>query len=159
MMHPESNAQQIRELAAELITRSASLRGSEDLETILPIVQQLKSEVDSTVNRLRAAFDSPEWARWSRQKKGDSAASENPVVASIYEAASSMGVGLEETYKKSLLLSIELEALEEALKTFIPVYRLGAQTFQDHAASEDVIRSACEDIARLLEASFGSAIT
>jgi hypothetical protein len=160
MIQPNSNAQQIRELAAQLIAQSAALRGSEDLEALLPIVQQLKSEVDSTVQRLRDVFDSPEWTRWLRQRKGGSvASSENPAVAPIYTAASNMGARLESTYKDSQKLSMQLKSLEDALTDFIPIYLLGAGIFDYHSDSGSDIRSACEDIAGLLEASFGSAAT
>ena len=154
--HRETNFERILDLTNDLQVRAASLQGADDLEGMLPLVRDIKEIVDGTVDRLREAFASAEWRDASRglDRPGDT--SESNTFSSIYEATSKIASRLEDTFRKSQLLSMELEELDRALRGFLPVYRLGADTFLQGDDADRVIREACESIGRLLQESFGT---
>ena len=154
--HQEGNFDRVLELTNDLQVRAASLQGADDLEGMLPLVHDIKEIVDDTVDRLREAFASAEWRDASRGLDGSGEKSDSNTFSSIYEATSAIAARLEDTFRKSQLLSMELEELDKALRGFLPVYRLGSNTFMQGDDAERVIREACEGIGRLLQDSFGT---
>ena len=155
MRQYDSESDRILELAIELQTKSASFESAEDLESLLPTIQDIKSIVDQTISRLREAFESPEWSAWLRDRKEATSGTDYELIDSIYDAGSKIVSRIENTYQKSQLLSVELGELGKALRALIPIYRLGKETYASQEESEVVIREACDDIGNLLQDSFG----
>jgi hypothetical protein len=153
----DSDYGRIPQLTDELLAKAASLQSEQNLESILPLVGRIKAAVDGKVNKLKTAFASDEWPALPKNRGKSDEPSDAIGLNAIHDVTSRIRSRLEKNLRNSQLLYIQLEALEEALEDFIPVYKLELELdiFSHQDTPEMVIKDACDGIGRLLQDSDG----
>lgn len=126
-----------------------------DFQDVIAIVKELREFTDGTVKTLREEFDSNEWRNRSRHTPARGAGSTSDSISdAIFQTTDRLTTRLENTLKKSQLLSLELAKLDDALQSLLPVYRLGAEIFIENTEIDEAIRNACEDLGARIEDTF-----
>ena len=146
--------EEVYRLSSDLQAAAISVQTGDDLAELLDVVVRLSGLVNGRVDEMRSAFEASDWNRRTQDHAEMRPDDEMTAISAIYQAAEKIEGRLKESFKKSQLLAAELEGLEQALRAYLPVYRLGRQMFQLQASAEQVIRDACDDVGFLLKESF-----